>query len=51
MTKSIKILIPALLLGGCGFTHRRLIRAWWNGEPKPKAPRWHIWVKPEKRRS
>jgi hypothetical protein len=48
--KGIKILVPALLLGGCGFTHRRVVHAWLNGEPMPKAPKWHCWVKPKNRR-
>ena len=32
------------------YTHRRVIKAWLNGEPMPKAPEWHVWVDPEKRR-
>ena len=51
MKKIIMILVPASLIGGCGFVHRNLISAWWNGDAKPLAPKWHIWVKPEKRRS
>ena len=50
MKKIIALLIPILLLACCLFTHRRVIYAWLNGEPMPKAPRWHFWVKPEKRR-
>ena len=47
----LKILIPVLLLGGCFYTHRRVIDAWLNGEPMPKAPAWHCWVKPKNRRA
>ena len=25
--------------------------AWLKGEPMPKAPKWHLWVKRENRRS
>jgi len=34
----------------CAYTHRRVIKAWLNGEPMPKAPAWHCWVAPENRR-
>ena len=34
----------------CLFTHRRAIKALVMGEPMPKAPSWHFWVKPENRR-
>lgn len=47
----LKILLPCLLLGGCFYTHRRVINAWLNGEPMPKAPAWHFWVDPENRRT
>ena len=50
MKKIIALLIPILLFACCLFTHRRVIHAWLNGEPMPKAPKWHFWVKPEKRR-
>ncbi len=50
MKKIIALLIPILLFACCLFTHRRVIHAWLNGEPMPKAPKWHCWVKPEKRR-
>ena len=51
MKKIIRILVPTLLMGGCIYTHRRVVYAWLNGEPMPKAPKWHCWVKPEGRRS
>ena len=45
-----KIIVPVLLVC-CGYTHRRVIKALINGEPMPKAPSWHCWVKKENRRS
>ncbi len=45
----IGIIIAALVLCCC-FTHRRVIRALIRHEPMPKAPKWHVWVKPENRR-
>ena len=51
MKKTVVRLIPVLLTGCCLYTHRRVIRAWLNGEPMPKAPKWHCWVRPENRRS
>ena len=51
MKKIIIMQISLLLLGCCAYTHRRVIHAWLNGEPMPKAPKWHCWVKPENRRS
>ena len=55
MKKRIKkVLISALvaaMAGCCVYTHRRVIHAWLNGEPMPKAPKWHCWVRPESRRS
>ena len=46
----VKVLI-CLLSGCCVYTHRRVIHAWLNGEPMPKAPTWHCWVRPENRKS
>lgn len=43
-------IIICLLLACCCFTHRRVIKALINHEPMPKAPKWHVWVKPENRR-
>ena len=37
-------------VGCCLYTHRRVIKALINGEPMPKAPSWHVWVKEENRR-
>ncbi len=51
MKRGIIILIVVLaLLACCCFTHRRVIRALLKGEPMPKAPSWHVWVKKEDRR-
>ena len=44
-------IIVAILVVCCCFTHRRVIRALIKGEPMPKAPKWHCWVKKENRRS
>lgn len=38
------------LVGCCLYTHRRVIKAVVSGEPMPKAPKWHVWVKEENRR-
>ena len=35
---------------GCAFVHRRVIKAMIKHEPMPKAPEWHLWIKPENRR-
>jgi len=48
----IVVVAAVLVLLGCWlFIHRRVIRARIKHEPMPKAPDWHFWVKPEKRRS
>ena len=44
----IGIIAAALVL--CCYTHRRVFRALFKHEPMPKAPKWHVWVKPENRR-
>ena len=52
MKKGVVIAIAAaLLVLCCLYTHRRVIRAWIKHEPMPKAPKWHVWVKPEDRRA
>ena len=38
------------LVACCLYTHRRVIKAVVNHEPMPKAPKWHVWVKPEGRK-
>ena len=48
--KLIIVLVAALLLCCC-FIHRRVIAALITGKEMPKAPKWHIWVKKENRRS
>lgn len=40
----------ATLVACCLYTHRRVIKAVVNHEPMPKAPKWHVWVKPEGRK-
>ena len=45
----IGIIIGVLLLCCC-LVHRRVIKALIKHEPMPKAPKWHVWVKPENRR-
>ncbi len=44
------MIVVIVLVCCCCFTHRRVIRALIKGEPMPKAPKWHFWVKPEQRR-
>ncbi len=52
MKPGIIVLIVVLVLCACClFTHRRVLRALWKHEPMPKAPKWHVWVKPGNRRS
>ena len=55
MKKNIQIwlctFLCGLLCGCCLYIHRRVIAAWLKGEPMPKAPKWHLWVKRENRRS
>jgi len=43
--ETIFILILIAFAGGMLFVHRRVIKAWLNNEPMPKAPKWHFWVK------
>lgn len=47
---SIVGIVVVVLVAGCAYTHRRVIKAVINGEPMPKAPKWHVWVKEENRR-
>lgn len=49
-TGAIIGIIVAVLVLCCCFTHRRVIKALIQGKPMPKAPKWHVWVKPENRR-
>ena len=49
-TGTIVAFVACLLVVCCLFTHRRVIRALIQGEPMPKAPNWHVWVKKENRR-
>ena len=50
-TGAIIGIIIGVLAVRCCYTHRRVIRALIKHEPMPKAPKWHVWVKPENRRS
>ncbi|MBR4456853.1 MAG: hypothetical protein IKS32_11650 [Solobacterium sp.] len=47
----MKKLIALIVIAGCAYTHRRVIRALITHEPMPKAPAWHFWVSPQQRRS
>jgi hypothetical protein len=47
---TIIILLLAVIAGGMLYAHRRVIKAWLNNEPMPKAPEWHFWVKEKARR-
>ncbi|MBR3314433.1 MAG: hypothetical protein IKG18_09875 [Atopobiaceae bacterium] len=49
-TGTIIAIVAIVLVGGCLYTHRRVIRALVKHEPMPKAPSWHVWVKQENRR-
>ena len=44
-------IVAGTLVACCAFTHRRVIKAVIFNEPMPKAPVWHVWVRPEYRRS
>ncbi len=46
----IILLIAAILVLCCLFTHRRVIKAAIRREGMPKAPKWHVWVRPENRK-
>ena len=48
--ETIIILLLAAFAGGMLYAHRRVIKAWLNDEPMPKAPAWHFWVKEKARR-
>ncbi len=50
-TGTVILIIVCLLAACCLFTHRRVLKAWLKNEPMPKAPKWHFWVSPDKRRS
>ncbi len=41
----------AALMACCTFVHRSVIYAMVTSKPMPKAPKWHVWVKPEDRRA
>ncbi len=51
LKKLLFLLVVCLFAAAFGYTHRRVIHAWLNGEPMPKAPAWHCWVKPENRKA
>ena len=42
--------IVLVLFCGCGITHRRVIKSIVTGSEMPKAPKWHVWVRRDKRR-
>lgn len=48
--KKVVLALVCALTCCCAFTHRRVIAACVKGEPMPKAPAWHFWVKKENRR-
>ena len=47
---TIALCVVGVAVTCCAFTHRRVISALIKHEPLPKAPAWHVWVKPENRR-
>ena len=50
-TGTVILIVVAVLIVCCCFTHRRVIRALVKHEPMPKAPKWHVWVPRDGRRS
>lgn len=48
MKKFLLIMCPFVIC--CAVVHRRVIKAYLNGEEMPKAPSWHVWVPEDKRR-
>jgi len=51
MSAGTIVLIVVCVLAACSlYSHRRVIRALIRHEPMPKAPKWHVWMKPENRR-
>ena len=46
----IVLIVVCVLAACCLYSHRRVIRALIRHEPMPKAPKWHVWMKPENRR-
>ena len=46
-TGTIVGIVAVALVACCAYTHRRVIKAAVNGEPMPKAPKWHVWVNEE----
>ena len=49
-TGTIVLIVVCVLAACCLYSHRRVILALIRHEPMPKAPKWHVWVKPENRR-
>ena len=47
---TIVLIVVCVLAACCLYSHRRVIRALIRHEPMPKAPKWHVWMKPENRR-
>ena len=39
------LLLCLLGLGGLLWIHRRVIRAWIDGDPMPAPPAWHFWCR------
>ena len=50
-TGTVVAVVVCAAVACCLYTHHRVIKAAINGEPMPKAPKWHVWVKEEDRRS
>ena len=48
---TIKVLLCLSVIGGLLYAHRRVIKAVINGEPMPKAPKWHFWVSKKMRKA
>ena len=51
MKKKVVIVVFLILIGVCLYIHRRVIKALLGMGEMPKAPSWHCWVSPEKRRA
>ena len=51
MKKKAILILFLIAIGVCLYVHRRVIKALLGMGEMPKAPTWHCWVSPEKRRA
>ena len=50
-TGTIIWIIVAILVVCCCYSHRRVIKALVKHGPRPKAPKWHVWVSEKGRKN